>query len=286
MNKFKVSIIQNHAYNNKKSTLARVKDLMEMTTSLYKPNLIVLPELFNTPLLSDGNYYPFAEYEEDSETINMLSKIAKERKVYIIGGSIPIKIKGNTNKVYNTCFAFNNEGEIKTTYRKIHLFDVNMPNMFNQESDCVVPGNHEDLFKVFETPFAKFGIGICYDIRFYEHIHLLKLKHNIDCMVYPVAFSLPTGELSWDILRRMRALDNQVYLILASQARNYFDNNYFQVYGYSSIVSPFGKVINSASYEEAVITSEIDLSQNKKIAEQIPTWKQKRSDLYEIIVKH
>lgn len=282
--KFVMSLIQNKVLKDKDFNLKRAEELMTVAVEKFKPDIIALPEFFNTPLFTTGgNPYEYAEFKEDSRTLNMLREFTKKHKVYLIGGSIPIKDDNASKKVYNTSFSFNSNGEIKAVYRKMHLFDIDIPGkIYYKESDKVIPGNSQDLLTVFETPFAKFGIGICYDVRFYEHAHLLKSEKNVDCIVYPSAFSLPTGTMHWDILRKSRALDNNVFIAMVSPARNYEDTNYFQVYGHSSFTDPYANVFNTAGFEETIITSEIDLQIKANIEAQIPTWKHKRSDLYTI----
>lgn len=285
--KFVLNVIQNKVYWDKETTLKKIKDQMLYAVKNYKPKILILPENFNNPLLGQNlpsSEYP--EYRKDSKTIQMLSNFAKENDVYIIGGSIPIKDENDSSKISNTSFSFDNKGEIKAVYRKIHLFDCVIPNKVNVvESSVITPGGKEDLLTTFDTPFCKFGIGICYDIRFYEHAHLLKAKKNIDCLVYPSAFSVPTGELHWDLLRRIRALDNNVHLVMASSARNVEDKSIFQIYGHSSVVTPYGQVVKELNIEEGILSWEIDLSLNDDISRNIPTWKHKRSDLYEITQK-
>lgn len=286
MNKFKLSIIQNKIIRDKKQNLSRALSLLNTACDIYNPDILVLPEMFTYHIERDGNPYTYAEYENKSETLDQLRTFVIKRNVHLIGGSIPIKIE-NSKKVYNSTYCLDNKGEIKANYQKQHLFDVDIPNKVKfTESDTVIEGDKSKFLTVFETPFAKFGIGICYDIRFGEQVHLLKSIHNIDCMVYPSAFSFQTGQMHWDLLRRARALDNNVFVVMASPSRNYHDLSYFQVWGYSSIVNPFGEVINSAGYEEGIINSEIDLDLVKSISEQIPCWKHKKKNLYEVVYKN
>lgn len=282
--KFVMSLIQNKVTRDKDWNLKRVGELLEYTYSTYKPDVIALPESFNTPLLVGGSdKLIYAEYLEDSRTLSILSDFAKKKGVHIIGGSLPIKDSLDIKKIYNTCVCFDDKGEAKAVYRKIHLFDVNIPGKIcHKESDKITPGDVSDLLTVFETPFARFGIAICYDIRFIELAYLLKLKKNIDMLVYPSAFPVVTGTIHWDLLMRTRAMDNQIWTTMISPSRNFEDQTYFQCYGYSSFVNPYGVIINRIGYEEGVVTSEVDLSLNESISNEIPIWKQKRFDLYEL----
>lgn len=136
-------------------------------------DIIMLPEMFNTPFnkkfmleLSEpiGEDY---QTNPKSETSKLLSNLAKETKKYIIGGSIPEQIEGDT-KIYNTCLCFNREGEIVAKHRKLHLFDINIPGkIVNMESDFVKHGPPQ--CSIFETEYCKIGLGICYDLRFSEY---------------------------------------------------------------------------------------------------------------------
>src|SRR5690349_20339191 len=101
-------------------------------------------------------------------------------------------------------------------------------------------------------------------------------------LIYPAAFNTTTGPMHWELLQRMRALDNNVWLAMSSPARNYEDPNSYQCYGYSSIVDPFANIVISTHYEEDIVTAWIDLSVNETIKKQIPTWSQRRNDMYEL----
>lgn len=285
--KFTLSLIQNKVTRDKDWNIKRASELLEKAYEVYKPDILALPELFNTPLINDSSDdLQYAEFLQDSKTLKMLSEFCKKKNVYLIGGSIPIKDEVKKNVIYNTCVCFDNKGEKKAIYRKIHLWDVDIPGSITyKESDTYSPGGLNDLLTTFDTPFARFGIGICYDVRFAELAYLLKSKKDIDVMVYPSAFPIVTGLIHWDILRRARAVDNQVWVAMISPSRNYEDKSYFQCYGSSSIINPFGEVTNEISYDEGIITSEIDLNLINQASTQIPIWKQKRNDLYELKCK-
>lgn len=276
---FLISLIQMKVTNDKEKNLARAEELIKTAVNLYKPQVVVLPEFFNCPLGGEGNrrLNEFAEEENDSSTLNILKRIAKEHNIYLIGGSIPIKSEG---KIYNTNFCIDKNGELKTTFKKCHLFDISIPGKIEyKESAFLTPGNQ---FGVFETEYGKFGVGICYDIRFAEYALTLRKEYNVDFLVYPAAFSLPTGTLHWDILGKGRAVDNQAYVILCSPSRNYENPNDYQAYGHSQVIDPYGAVVSSTGFEEDIVTARIDNKKNDEIRENIPVWKQKRWDLYNL----
>lgn len=277
--KFKVALCQMKVINDKKANLAKAKSMIEEAVKRHKAELVVLPEFFNSPY---GLEYTekYAEEESNSQSLEVLSKVAKEQKVNLIGGSLPIKDNG---KFYNTSYCFDRKGEIKARHRKVHLFDIDIPGrMTYQESAVLSPGTN---FTVFDSDVAKIGIGICYDIRFGEYAQILKKYHSIDMLVYPAAFNTVTGPMHWELLHKSRALDNNVFLALCSPARNVETPDVYQCYGHSSIVNPFARTLATTDHEETIISAEIDKKEIKEIQQQIPTWNQKRGDMYELIKK-
>jgi omega-amidase len=279
--KFKIALCQMKVVDNKSENLLKAKYMIEKAVEKYKPELIILPEYFNCPV-GMGFTQIYAEEESNSPSIEILSNLAKKHKINLIGGSLPIK-DPESNKFFNTTYCFNREGEIKARHRKVHLFDIDIPGkMTYQESLTLSPGKD---FTVFKADIAKIGIGICYDIRFGEYAQCLKKYHEVEMMVYPAAFNTVTGPMHWELLHRSRALDNNVFLAICSPARNTENLKAYQCYGYSSVDDPFGKVISTTGFEEDVICAEIDKSLLKDIKEQIPTCKQKRDDMYELIRK-
>uniref|UniRef100_A0A2K5I2E3 Omega-amidase NIT2 n=1 Tax=Colobus angolensis palliatus TaxID=336983 RepID=A0A2K5I2E3_COLAP len=222
--------------------------------------IVSLPECFNSPY---GTKY-FPEYAEKST--QKISKVAKECSIYLIGGSIPEEDAG---KLYNTC-----------AYRKIHLFDIDVPGKITfQESKTLSPG---DSFSTFDTPYCRVGLGICYDMQFAE---LAQIYAQRDCqlLVYPGAFNLTTGPAHWEVLQRSQAVDNQVYVATASPARD--DKTSYVAWGHSTMVNPCGEVLAKGGTEEAIVYSDIDLKKLAEIRQQIPIFRQKRSDLYAMEMK-
>ncbi|MEE6468314.1 hypothetical protein FKM82_008253 [Ascaphus truei] len=165
-------------------------------------------------------------------------------------------------------------------HRKIHLFNIDVPGKICfQESETLSPG---DSFSVFDTPYCKVGVGICYDLRFAE-LAQIYTKKGCQLLIYPGAFNMTTGPAHWELLQRARALDNQVYVATVSPARD--DKASYVAWGHSTVVNPWGEVIAKANTEETITFTDIDLQYLAEIRQQIPIHSQRRLDLYSVEAK-
>ncbi|XP_069744817.1 omega-amidase NIT2 isoform X2 [Narcine bancroftii] len=266
---FRLALIQLMVSPLKASNYNRLGTFVKEAAS-RGAKVVALPECYNSPY--GTNYFP--EYAEriPGESTRVLSEVAKEFGVYLIGGSIPEEDDG---KLYNTCTVFAPNGSMLLKYRKIHLFDIDVPGKIRfQESETLSPGSS---LCTFDTPYCKVGIGICYDMRFTELAQIYTQK-GCQLLVYPGAFNMTTGPAHWELLQRARAVDNQVYVAAVSPARN--EKSSYVAWGHSSIVNPWGEVLAKAGSEETIIYADIDLKYLSGIRQQIPILKQKRHDLY------
>ncbi|XP_038657665.1 omega-amidase NIT2-like isoform X1 [Scyliorhinus canicula] len=269
--KFRLALIQLEVSALKASNLSKVRTLVK-EAALKGAKVVALPECFNSPY--GTNYFP--EYAEKipGESTQVLSEVAKEHGIHLIGGSIPEEDGG---KLYNACTVFAPNGSMLMKYRKIHLFDIDVPGKICfRESEAFSPGS---TMCTFDTPYCKIGIGICYDIRFAELAHVYT-KRGCQLLVYPGKFGMTTGPAHWELLQRARALDNQVYIAAVSPARN--ENDSYVAWGHSSIVNPWGEVVAKAGSEETIVYADIDLKYLSDIRQQIPVLQQKRQDLYSV----
>lgn len=271
MSKFRLALVQLQVSSVKADNLSRVRRLVKEAAG-QGSKVVLLPECFNSPY---GTSY-FSTYAEKipGESTQVLSEVAKENKLYLVGGSIPEEDGG---RLYNSCAVFGPEGEMIVKHRKIHLFDIDVPGKIRfQESETLSPGNS---LSTFDTPFCKVGVGICYDMRFAELAQLYSRK-GCRLLVYPGAFNMTTGPAHWELLQRGRAVDNQVYVATASPARD--EAASYVAWGHSTVVNPWGEVIAKAGPEETVIYADIDLQYLADIRQQIPITSQRRDDLYTV----
>lgn len=261
--------------DNKKENLKTAHLMIEESVS-ENTDFIILPEMFNCPYSND-KFIEYGEEEHNSPTLSEISTLARINKVYILAGSIP---EIDDDKLYNTSYLFDKQGNIIAKHRKMHLFDIDVTGKISfKESDVLTAGNE---FTIANTEFGKIGIGICYDIRFPELARIM-VENGALILIYPGAFNMTTGPAHWELLFRTRAMDNQAFCIGVAPALN--KNASYHSYGHSIITNPWGETITQASEKESLIISEIDLNEIKKIREELPLLKNKRDDLYEIIQK-
>lgn len=275
MTKIKFALCQMNVVDSKKENLKKARFMIEESVS-KNADFIILPEMFNCPYSND-KFIEYGEEEHNSPTLTEISTLAKINKVYILAGSIP---EIEDDKLYNTSYLFDKQGNIIAKHRKIHLFDIDVKGKISfKESDVLTAGN---TFTIVNTEFGKIGIGICYDIRFPELARIM-VENGALILIYPGAFNMTTGPAHWELLFRSRAMDNQAFCIGVAPALN--KNANYHSYGHSIITNPWGEIIAQASEKESLILSELDLSEIKKVREELPLLKNKRDDLYKIIQK-
>ncbi|ESN93857.1 hypothetical protein HELRODRAFT_186060 [Helobdella robusta] len=271
--KLRLALIQFTVGSDKAANLNKICSLVKQTCLDHKPNIVALPECCNSPF---GHEY-FNEYAEsivDGPSVKMFSSVAKENKIFLVAGSVPEK--GNDGKLFNTTTVFNPDGNHISTFRKVHLFDIDVKGKFSfQESKTLTAG---DSLATFSAYGWKIGLGICYDIRFAEMAQLYS-RAGCKLLIYPAAFSMATGPYHWEILTRGRALDNQCYVAAVSPSRCLTAS--FVAYGHSIVVNPWGEIVTKADETDKTIVADIDLNYLEEVRETIPISKQKKTEVFE-----
>ena len=277
MNKINIALCQMNVVDNKEENIRKAIQMIRESKK-QGAYLAVLPEMFNCPYENE-KFIEYAEELDNSQTLNEIAEIAKEENIHVLAGSIPELEVGtdDAKSIYNTAVLFDDEGKILGKHRKMHLFDIDVKGkIYFKESDTLSAGNE---FTVIETELATIGIGICYDIRFVELSRIMALN-GAEILIFPGAFNLTTGPAHWEILFKSRALDNQVYAIGVAPALD--KDASYNSFGHSIAVNPWGEIIEELDYDENLKLVQIDLDEIKRIREEIPILKNRRTDLYEI----
>ena len=253
--------IQMSAGSDKAANLERAQRLVR-EAARRGASLIALPETFNWR--GKRSEEAAAAESLEGESLAAMARLARELGVHILAGSITEHVSEET-RCYNTSVLLGPDGCRIATYRKIHLFDVDLPGRVAvKESASKIAGN--DVVCA-TTDLGTVGLSICYDIRFPELYRRLAFA-GAHVITVPSCFTFPTGEAHWEPLMRARAIENQCYVIAPAQ----FGPNVhgFSDYGNSMIVDPWGRVLARSGDHEDVIVASIDFDYLQRVRRELP----------------
>jgi deaminated glutathione amidase len=253
--------IQMTAGSDKAANLECAERLIRIAVN-HGAALVALPETFNWRG-KRGEDIAAAEPLE-GESISTMARLASELKIHLLAGSITERIEGQ-EKTYNTSVLLGPDGAKMGVYRKIHLFDIELPGRISMKES----GSRESGSEVVCVGAAvgAIGLSICYDLRFPELYRRLAFE-GAKILTVPSCFTFPTGEAHWESLLRARAIENQAYVIAPAQ----FGPNVhgYSDYGNSMIIDPWGRVLGCASDQEGVVMAPIDLHYLDRVRQQMP----------------
>jgi deaminated glutathione amidase len=235
-------------------------------------DIVLLPEKWNG--IGDAAFYhESAEPLDNGESVAAMSTWARTHGITLVGGSI-VELREGREKRSNTSLVFDSDGEIVATYRKIHLFDVEVGGVVYRESESEEPG---DEAVVADAEDWRLGLSVCYDVRFPELYRILALE-GAQLVTVPAHFTTPTGKDHWHVLLRARAIENQLYVAAAAQIGETLPGK--PAYGRSLIVDPWGLVIAQAPDEETVVSAELDRAHLDDIRAKLPSLANRQANAY------
>ncbi len=209
-------------------------------------------------------------------TCARFAALARERSIHLLLGSFNEKAPDESERCCNTSVLFDPAGEIVAAYRKIHLFDVDVsPEVRFLESKTAVPGSETVTVP---TPIARFGLSICYDLRFPE-LYLGLARDGAEVLTVPSAFTLMTGKDHWFPLLRARAIETQCYVLAAAQTGRHDDRGLRHSYGHSAIIDPWGHVLADAGDRPGIAVAEIDRRRVADVRRSMPVSSHRRLPL-------
>ncbi len=204
-------------FRDKAANFSAVEHALTEAVVEKKANFCVLPEVW-TGVYSSSSFAEFAETIPEGDTTKQLQAWAKRFKITLVGGSI--SERDAEGRLFNTSVTCSPSGDIVCIHRKVHLFDIDVPNGIRfKESESLSAG--DNVLSSFLVPgFGNVGVAICFDVRFAAAIELLATKKQCKLLVIPAAFNMVTGPLHWTLLARARAVDNQCFVAMCSPARD------------------------------------------------------------------
>ena len=229
--------------------------------------LVVLPECFSFLGAREGEKMVAAEVLDGSGPVmKTLAELCRQHGVWIIGGGTPETVAGDAKRAFNTCVVVDPTGKLVTRYRKIHLFDVDIPGGATlRESDGTVAGEDLEVVHIEGVPV---GLSICYDLRFPELYRKLTQDLGAQVVVIPAAFTAHTGAAHWHVLMRARAIENQVWIVAAAQWGKH--NEKRESYGHSLIVDPWGVIVEERAEGDGVVAHGLTGAEVDKRRAQMP----------------
>ena len=246
--KCKVAAIQMVSTDSVDANLATMSAQVRLAAS-KGAELVVLPEYFSFIGQSEDEKVKWAEednYElgaNEQKIQTVLSNAAKENSVWLIGGTCPIFAESE-NKVCNAMFVFDQKGNRRARYDKIHLFKYKNGVENYDESTFCEAGNQPLMV---DTPAGKTFLSVCYDLRFPE-FYRRRFPEDVspDVIIVSAAFTRTTGEAHWEVLLRARAIENQAYVIASAQGGEH--NSGRETWGHSMIIDPWGDIIAKCKF--------------------------------------
>lgn len=265
------ALIQMPVVADKETNLAVARDYLRRAAD-GGAELAILPEMFCC-------LYTNTSFRENAEPAGgrihtAMAEAARETGLWLVAGSMP---EQDGDRIFNTAFVFDPQGRQIAFHRKMHLFDIDVRGGQRfLESETFTAG---DRVTVFDTPFGKLGLCICFDMRFPELARCMTLS-GARAIITPAAFNMTTGPAHWELLFRQRAVDNQLFTLGIAPARD--TAGPYVSYGNSLVCSPWGEVLARAGSEPALLLVDVDLNQNESIRTQLPLLSARRTDVYQL----
>lgn len=268
--KFKLALCQIRTDFDVDTTMNKTEAMLHEAAE-HGAQVVCLPEMYCCQYRSAA-FKMFAERGSD-DIVKKMSYWAKEYGLLLVGGSIPEIENG---RMYNTCYVFDRSGKQLVKYRKMHLFDSDLPKLRSHESETFGQGNS---IAVFDTEFGRMGVAVCFDVRFPELIRTLS-QRGAELVFIPAQFNYITGPKHWEMLLRARAIDNQIYMAGCCAALD--ESIHWHSWGHSLVADPLAEIICEGGSGEEIVYADIDLNRVDEARRELPVCKLLRRDMYKV----
>jgi predicted amidohydrolase len=208
--------------------------------------------------------------QEEDQVLAAVRAAAAKHRIWLHIGSLAVLV--DDGKVANRGFVIDREGEVRATYDKIHLFDVDLPTGESWRESSVYSAG-AGVVLVNGTPIGKLGLTICYDLRF-PGLFARLAESDADVIAVPAAFTVPTGKAHWHVLLRARAIEAGLFVIAAAQSGHHEDGR--NTFGHSLVVDPWGEIILDMGEDNGVAFADIDLKRIVDVRSRIPALNHRR----------
>jgi predicted amidohydrolase len=261
--RYKAAVLQLNSTSDAEGNWRVVRGLVERAAAAGA-SLVATPE--NTNFLGPHEEKVRRAEQLDGATCQRFAALARELGIHLLLGSFNER-GPDPGRCYNTSVLFGPDGGRLAVYRKIHLFDVDVsPEVRFTESETVAPGEET---VVAATGLGRFGLTICYDLRFGELYRRL-VELGAEILTVPSAFTYATGRDHWHPLLRARAIESQCWLLAPAQWGRHDDRGLRRSFGHAMIVDPWGEVVAMVPEGPGMAMAEIDLERVRRVRAAIP----------------
>lgn len=256
----------------------QVNENLELADALLKQAasqkvvIAFLPENFAIMGARDEDKLEYAEKPGSGPIQEFLADAARRHKLWIVAGSLPLKSR-LAGKCFGASLVYDSDGKASRIYRKIHLFDVDLPGRDERYRESATMDAGEEVV-VITSPLGQLGLSICYDLRFPELYRRL-VDDGATVFSIPAAFTAATGKAHWRALLRARAIENLAYVIAAGQHGSHPNGR--QTFGHSAIVDPWGQVIAEREAGAGVVIADVDADLPGKLRAKFPVLEHRRT---------
>lgn len=269
MSSLRAGLIQTRTPASQGAAFEQIEPLIRRAAA-EGAQLIVTPEGSNLLQRDRALMLKALQPLEHDPFVTSVQALAKELRVWILIGSA--LVASGVDKAANRAVLIDADGAVVSTYDKLHMFDVDLPNGDRyRESSLYEPGAEARLV---DTPWGKLGLTICYDMRF-PQLYRALAKAGADIIAVPAAFTRPTGEAHWEVLLRARAIENGVFILAAAQGGHHEDGR--GTWGHSLAIDPWGRILAEARGDEpGVVIADLNLEDVESTRQAIPSLKNER----------
>jgi predicted amidohydrolase len=262
----RVAVCQVNSRHDRAANLAAAHGLLERAAQ-EGTDLAVLPEYLDYLGPADDQPKPEAA---DGEFATFFAQAARRLGMWVVAGSFH-ETGPDESHTYNTSLVFNREGGLAASYRKIHLFDVDIPGRVSHQESRLVAAGQETVVVAVEG--VQVGLSICYDLRFPELYRRLATA-GANVLLVPAAFTAHTGRDHWEVLLRARAVENQCYVVAAGQIGDHEPGR--SCYGRSMVIDPWGTVMAQAPDDVGIAVADLDLGRVRRVRAELPSLANRR----------
>lgn len=261
----RVATIQMVSGTDVSENMKQAEDLL-VQAAAEGAEFALLPEYF--PIISDDETAKLTLQEEfgNGPLQEFLATQAEKQNLWLMGGTVPLSTD-DPKRVASSCLLFDPSGKCAARYDKMHLFDVCVDRedaeSYN-ESGTIVPGKE---IVVAETPFAKIGMSVCYDLRFPELYRKL-VSRGAKVITVPSAFTYSTGRRHWEMFLKARAVENLCFVIASNQGGQNTENR--ATWGHSMIIDPWGNILNSLEEGAGFACADLDFNRQNELRNSFP----------------